>query len=257
MKSLKIFLSMLLVVFGVFFGVNNTAYASEVSEPVRGCSEAERPIWDYTEDEAAALADPYRTEELLPCVEIDHGSTLDEVVDALATLPYEVHASFRNDGSKVIEFTNYNAGTVKGTPEIYALLDSVDDLIEVHNHPSKRCTFSRADVVSAAARKVRRSMVVSRWFIYILEPGEKGWPSKKEISNAYFSSDIIYTSIAKEKKRKGKEVDYYYYTSNKTVSAVAKRFGLRYTIIPRSGAEPTAEGDIDISVDRHLNYGIW
>lgn len=197
------------------------------------------PVQAITMQEAMELSEPYKSKECGESVETDHGNTLEEVAAGIADLPYETIAAFCTScGNKLAEYTNYNAGKVDTTKEQMPFrYTGKSGYTELHNHPSRNCSFSPADIKSAAYGKADCMIVVGRWNVFILRPGKKGWPSAKKAYTTAYSNNLKSMALAKSEQKEaeaaGKKFDFYFKASNRAVRWTSKQLGLEYTVIPR------------------------
>ncbi len=189
-----------------------------------------------TQREAAELAAPYEKVYLEP-VAVEFGQTAEETAQIISQLPYEVIAFFDYDtGEKLGAYTCFSSKRVNAPKDFLQELQEYDGrLMEMHNHPSKNCSFSPADIESAAARKIQCAVVVGRWNTFSLElkKGAK-WKSVKTVSKIARSNNMLGVVRAKKllKKNKIQQDKYYFTATNWAVKETAKRLKLRYKVTP-------------------------
>lgn len=189
-----------------------------------------------TQREAAKLAAPYEKVYLEP-VAVEFGETVEETAQIISQLPFEVVAFFDYDtGEKLGSYTCFSSKRVNAPKEFCKRLQEYDGrLLEMHNHPSKNCSFSPADIESAAARKIQLAMVVGRWntFSLQLKKGAK-WKSVKAVSKIARSNNMLGVTKAKKLLKQGKiqQDDYYFTATNWAVKETARRLKLDYKVTP-------------------------
>lgn len=116
--------------------------------------------------------------------EIDDGDTLLEAIANLRTREYESILGFDMYGKKLFNYTCYLPTTVYCMSSTRDAFERQGGTLIVHNHPSGS-SFSSTDLHTEALRKTPKLMIISDRYIYLLEPGERGWGDADEISKYY------------------------------------------------------------------------
>lgn len=107
--------------------------------------------------------------------------SLNEVIDSLRNLPYEVEYILNEKGEIIFSETQYNARAVNFSNEQIAYLQSHPGSISVHNH-NENIPPSLDDLAFAALCNNSYFVVVSPNYIYTVGPSASGWKSGEEVN---------------------------------------------------------------------------
>ena len=175
---------------------------------------------------------------------IDHGDTLQEVLENIRYEKYEFFTAFDADGNKIFEWTSNDQLHVE-MPNILLIPRFLNNGHTIaHNHIYDS-PFSNADLVTASHLNAQEVIVVSPNYTYTITPSENGWPKDSEIEGWFdfmrtqFSSDSeVWRYILVYNQTDG---SYYKtaYCTDTLMEWFIRDFGGTYTKVPA----PTASSD--------------
>lgn len=167
----------------------------------------------------------------------DHGDTLEEFITNVRSEKIEVMAYFTTEGQKVLEYTLGNEGEVSVPPRIELAALREGGVVHVHNHPVE-CPHSDNDLVNKASQRKDSDgiqfaavVVVSPKYVYVVQPGETGWPTPEE-AFGFLMVDFSREASFQEHVEQGyfvKVNDLHYATTPKLVRLYTDHFGLSFT----------------------------
>lgn len=135
-------------------------------------------------------------------IKSDHGKKITVVMERLRTENIEYRALFDVKGDKVAEGTLLSPNICNIPEEEWDCFYQAG-LIDLHNHPNEgQVSFSSQDLYSMIYLKIRRSIVVTRSFTYVMENpywNRDDGPRAKDVkayADKYFSyvGEIVYLS---------------------------------------------------------------
>lgn len=178
--------------------------------------------------------------------ELDNGDSIPELMAAMDRANYEIHAEFTPDGKKLYERTYFK--TAK-SPGRQGELKGVVGTIDVHNHPTDSA-FSVSDFKNYASLRPSKALVVTNKYVYMLEPGEEGWPKPKEAKKSFQETseraDKLITPAIRRDVPKSELAALF---SQQHMELLAAELGMKFTILDRKDQN----GDHNPMVDRFLS----
>ncbi len=167
----------------------------------------------------------------------DHGDTLEEFIAEVRSAEIEVMAYFTAEGQKILEYTFGDENEVSVPPGIELAALREGGVVHVHNHPVE-CPHSDNDLVNKACQRKDSDgiqfaavVVVSPEYVYVVQPGEAGWPTPEE-AFGFLMVDFPREASFQEHVEQGyfvKANDLHYATTPKLVRLYTDHFGLTYT----------------------------
>lgn len=179
---------------------------------------------------------------------VDHGDTIEQVMEAIRDVRYEVCAAFDSEGHKLYEYTDRDALQVEIPLELAEYAIEGGEEIFLHNHPNG-AAFSKQDIRSLIIRNVPEAIVVTSSKTFRLV-AENGWPDLED-AMMYLdnltenfglaqSQGLIRVTVMEQDNVR-------YITTAKLVEAFADRFGVTFTVEPRPKSQRSQIGGYSVA----------
>lgn len=156
---------------------------------------------------------------------------IEAVMREISNQEFETLAAFDSNGRLLFETTAYESSSVSVTSDQLQQFWAEDGALMMHNHPSGS-TFSAVDLRAEAMRGTRRAIVVTDRFLYVLEPGKRGWGSPERLFEAYTAYAEQYAIEAGQNPDLATLRARVIWAQHQALMATAADFGLSYQQVP-------------------------
>ncbi len=123
------------------------------------------------------------------------GNSLAEVAAIMQQFGYEMAAGFDINGNRVFAGTSCLTTRVCLAGSLHDDFQASYGTLFVHNHPTES-SFSGQDLAAAARWNMPRTMVVTKTYIYVVEPTTDGWGDADEMKSYYSQRLTAYANEA-------------------------------------------------------------
>lgn len=156
---------------------------------------------------------------------VNNGNTFAEIAANISGSNYESIVGFDVNGNKVFDHTSYIANRSYTNTKIRQDFAARYGTTVIHNHPSGG-SFSAGDLYAEAKFQTPRIIVLSKQYVYVLEPTTTGWGDPTAMQNYYQQRYDLYYAEYVRTRTGGAEI------AHRTMQDVAAAFNMLYYRCP-------------------------